>query len=174
MSPVLLTPKGGAAKYDSQDQAFSFSHKQVRFQDGSSSPNLDIPSTVGQGPQSSTLYHASNAALNRTFDVSQISPLALAGVHQDVAVIAAEVSAATAAEASKEFWCMWEPKIIKLKGGYSADMELMFWSWHVAIEAHIVDCDLNNTAALQLIKDQTLEGACHEVKYQLDLCGGGY
>ena len=83
MSQVQLTPKGGAAKYDSQDQAFSFSHKQVRFQDGISSPNLDIPSMAGQGPQSSTPYHTSNAALNRTFNISQISPLALVGVHQD-------------------------------------------------------------------------------------------
>ena len=111
-----VNTKRGAAKYDSQDQAFSFSHKQVRFQDGSSSPDLDIPSMVGQDPQSSTLYHASNAVLNRTFDVSQISPLALVGVHQDVAVIAVEVSAATAAQASKEFWCMWEPKINSCSG----------------------------------------------------------
>ena len=115
---------------------------------------------VGQGPQSSTPYHASNAVLNRTFNISQISPLALVGVHQDVAVIVVEVSAATAAQASKEFRCMWEPKIIKLKGGYLADMELMFWSWCADIEAHIVDCNLNNPAALQLIKDQTLEGVC--------------
>ena len=171
--PGTVNTKRGAAKYDSQDQAFSFSHKQVRFQDGGSSPNLDIPPMVGQGPQSSTLYHTSNAALNRTFDISQISPLASAGVHQDAAVIAAEVSVATAAQASKEFQCMWEPKIIKLKGGYLADAELMFQSWHMDVEAHIVDHDLNNSAALQLIKDQTLEGACCEVEYQLNLCGGG-
>ena len=94
-------------------------------------------------------------------------------VHQDVAVIAVEVSVATAGQASKEFWHMREPKIIKLEGGYLADTELMFWSWRVDIEAHIVDRDLNNPAALQLIKDQTLEGAHHEVEYQLDLCGGG-
>ena len=56
------------------------------------------------------LYHSSNAALNRTFNVSQIPPLASVGVHQDAAVIAVEVSAATAAQASKEFQCMWEPK----------------------------------------------------------------
>ena len=48
----------------------------------------------------------------------------------------------------------------------------MFWSWHVDIEAHIMDCNLNNPAALQLIKDQTLEGAHCEVEYQLNLCGG--
>ena len=83
---------------------------------------------VGQGPQLSTLYRTSNAALNRTFNISQISPLALVGVHQDMAVIATEVSAATAAQASKEFWHMQEPKIIKLKGGYLADAELVFQS----------------------------------------------
>ena len=32
--PGTVNTKRGAAKYDSQDQAFSFSHKQVRFQDG--------------------------------------------------------------------------------------------------------------------------------------------
>ena len=48
----------------------------------------------------------------------------------------------------------------------------MFWSWCADIEAHIMDCDLDNSAALQLIKDQTLESVHHEVEYQLDLCGG--
>ena len=67
---------------------------------------------------------------------------------------------------------MWESKITKLKGGYSADVELMFQSWCAGIEAHIVDHTLNNSAALQLIKDQMLESAHHEVEYQLDLCGG--
>ena len=67
---------------------------------------------------------------------------------------------------------MQEPKITKLKGGYSANVEFVFWSWHADIEAHIMDRDLDNPAALQLIKDQTLEGACHKVEYQLDLCRG--
>ena len=70
---------------------------------GGSCPDLDIPPTVGQGPQSSTPYCASNAALNQTFDVSQISYLVSVGVHQDTAVIAVEVSLATAPQASKEF-----------------------------------------------------------------------
>ena len=171
--PGTVNTKRGAAKYDSQDQVFSFPHKQVRFQDGGGSPDLDIPPVVGQGPQSSTLYHASNVVLNQTFDISQILPLTSAGIHQDVAVIAVEVSAATAAQASKEFQCMREPKITKLKGGYSADTELVFQSWHADIEAHIMDRDLDNPAALQLIKDQTLKGVHCEVEYQLNLCGGG-
>ena len=48
----------------------------------------------------------------------------------------------------------------------------MFQSWHADIEAHIMDHNLNNPAALQLIKNQTLEGAHHKVEYQLDLCRG--
>ena len=40
------------------------------------------------------------------------------------------------------------------------------------IEAHITDHDLDNSAALQLIKDQTQESTCHDVMYQLNLCGG--
>ena len=40
---------------------------------------------------------------------------------RNVATIAAEVSAAAAAQASKEFHRMREPKITKLRGGYSAD-----------------------------------------------------
>ena len=40
------------------------------------------------------------------------------------------------------------------------------------IEAHIQDHELDNKAAIQLIKDMTLENAHREVEFQLDLCGG--
>ena len=67
---------------------------------------------------------------------------------------------------------MREPKITKLRSGYSADAELVFWSWWVAILANIQDRELDNKAAIQLIKEQMLDNTCHEVKFQLDLCGG--
>ena len=51
-------------------------------------------------------------------------------------------------------------------------MERVFQSWCADIKAHIGDHDLNNSTALQLIKDQTQEGMQCEVKYQLNLCGG--
>ena len=51
--------------------------------------------------------------MNRMFNISNISPTYF-GAAQGVATIAAEVSAAAAAQASKEFWCMREPKITKL------------------------------------------------------------
>ena len=109
--------------------------------------------------------------MNRTFDVSGISPTNLGAAH-DAATIAAEVSAAAAAQVSKEFWHMQEPKITKLRGGYSADTELVFRSWRVDILANIHDRELDNKSAIQLIKEQTLDNARHEVKFQLDLCGG--
>ena len=84
----------------------------------------------------------------------------------------AEVSAAAAGQVSKEFCRMREPKITKLRGGYSADAELMFHSWKSDILAHITDRELDNKAAIQLIKEQTLDNARREVEFQLDLCGG--
>ena len=67
--------------------------------------------------------------LNQTFDISGIPPANL-GNAQDAATIVAEVlTAAVAARVSKEFPQMWEPKITKLRGGYSADAELVFRSW---------------------------------------------
>ena len=62
---------------------------------------------------------ASAVQSDRTFDVSPVAPLVQDS--KDAAMIAAEVSAATAVQASKEFCRMCEPKIMKLRGGYSAD-----------------------------------------------------
>ena len=52
---------------------------------------------------------------------------------------------------------MWEPKITKLQGGYSADAELIFQSWQVDILSNIQDHELDNKAVIQLIKEQTLD-----------------
>ena len=40
------------------------------------------------------------------------------------------------------------------------------------MDIHIQDHELDNKAAIQLIKEQTLENVHHEVEFQLDLCGG--
>ena len=71
----------------------------------------------------------------------------------------------------KSFRCMWELKITKLKGGYLADAELVFKTWRADVLVHIQDRELDNQAAIQLIKDQNLDSACREVEFQLDLCG---
>ena len=94
------------------------------------------------------------------------------GNAQDAVTIAAEVLAAAAAQVSKEFRHMREPKMTKLHGGYSADVELVFWSWRADMLANIQDRELDNKAAIQLIKEQTLDNTRREVEFQLDLCGG--
>ena len=115
--------------------------------DDQANPNLSQAN-----PRSST-PHRGAKPINRTFDVSHIPPLT--GSPQDTAAIAAEVSATAAVQASKEFCWMRDPKIAKFKGGYSADTKLTFWSWHSDIMAHIQDCELDNKASVQLIKDMT-------------------
>ena len=123
-------------------------------------------------PYSSTPFRGSSQVpLNRTFDISGI-PISNTGNPQDAATIVPEVSAAAVAQASKEFQHMQEPEITKLGGGYSADAELVFLSWRADILANIQDCELDNKAAIQLIKEQTLDNAHCEVEFRLDLCGG--
>ena len=48
----------------------------------------------------------------------------------------------------------------------------MFRSWKSDILAKINDMELDNKLVIQLIKEQTLDNACREVEFQLDLCGG--
>ena len=93
--PSTVNSQRGAAQYKSQDQASSF-HKQVRFKDNNSSPELrpvvksgggrstltlpvitprlsDISNIPSAPKHSSTPYHAIPS--DRTFDVSTNAPL---------------------------------------------------------------------------------------------------
>ena len=174
--PGTVNARRGAAVYESQDQPLSF-QKHVRFGDRSRMPDLKSDDTDSEDPQiipptipRSSTPHRGKRPRNETFDVSHIPNLT--NVPHDAAAIAAEVSAAAAAQASKEFRRMRDPKITKFKGGYSADAELTFRSWRADILTHIQDRELDNKAAIQLIKDMTLDNARREVEYQLDICGG--
>ena len=191
--PGTVNPCRGATQYESQDQAFSF-QKQVRFEDDNSSPKLGPVANSGEGRPTPTLpvipprlsdiskishpphppHHSSTPyrvpIRDHIFDIEPSAPLM--NESRQVANIAAEVSAAVAVQASKEFWWMREPKITKLRGGYLADTELMFRSWKSDILANIDDRELDNKAAIQLIKEQTLDNARRKVEFQLDLCRG--
>ena len=48
----------------------------------------------------------------------------------------------------------------------------MFRSWKSDILANISNRELDNKAAIHLIKEQTLDNARRKVEFQLDLCGG--
>ena len=107
----------GAAVYSSPDQQFQF-QKHVRFGDRSNRPDLEsnaagsgVPPSHQLLPYSLTPFHGSSQVpLNQTFDVSGIPPANI-GNAQDAATIVAEVSAAAAAQASKEFQCIRSPKL---------------------------------------------------------------
>ena len=113
----MVNTNRGAAVYSSPDQPFQF-QKQVRFRDRSHWPDLEsdaaglgVPPSSHLPPYSSTPFHGSRQVpLNCTFNVSGI-PATNIGNTQDAATIVVEVLAAAAAQVSKEFWCMQEPKI---------------------------------------------------------------
>ena len=57
--------------------------------------------------------------------------------------------------AAHKFQKMWEPKISKLKGGYSSSARLVFESWLKDIHFHVEDRQLMQREAIQLVKDFT-------------------
>ena len=59
--------------------------------------------------------------------------------------------------ATQEFCKLHEPKVNKLKGGYSATANLIFQSWLKDIQVHVEDQNLTQREAMQLIKDFTAE-----------------
>ena len=104
--PGTVNTRRGAATYELWDQALPF-HKNVHFGDrstvpdlkvGGGSSNLSIPQNH-PAPHSSTLS-CDPRPLEKIFDISQIVPLS--NETHTAASIAAEVSAATAAQASKQ------------------------------------------------------------------------
>ena len=170
----MVNTRRGATTYESWDQAFPF-QKHVQFGDSSPVPHLKLdggpsdPLNSSHIPRSSMPYH-NTKPIDKMFDVSQIASLLSESCN--AATIVAEVSAAAAAQVSKEFCHMHNPKITKFKGGYSADAKLLFCSWHMGILSHIEDCELDNKVAIQLINDMTSKSAQREVEFQLELCGG--
>ena len=66
--------------------------------------------------------------------------------------------------AAQEFCKLHEPKINKLKGGYSATVNLIFLSWLKDINVHVEDWNLTERLAIQLVKNFTAERGCNEVE----------
>ena len=70
--------------------------------------------------------------------------------------------------AAQEFKKIREPKIAKLKVGYSANTALIFNSWLKGIDMCVQDCNLTEHEAVQLVKDYTIEHAHGAVEFYLD------
>ena len=71
--------------------------------------------------------------------------------------------------AAQEFRKLREPKINKLKGGYSATANLIFQSWLKDINAHVEDRNLTEREAIQLVKDFTADRARDEVEFYMGM-----
>ena len=71
-----------------------------------------------------------------------------------------------------EFHKLHEPKINKLKGGYSATVNLIFQSWLKDIRVHVEDRNLTEREAMQLVKDFTAEHAHNEVEFYMGMVAG--
>ena len=69
----------------------------------------------------------------------------------------------------QEFCKLREPKINKLKGGYSATANLIFQFWLKDINAHVEDQNLTDREAIQLVKDFTAERAHNEVEFYMGI-----
>ena len=71
--------------------------------------------------------------------------------------------------AMQEFCKMHEPKITKLKGGYSATANLIFQSSLKDIQVHVEDQNLSQREAMQLIKDFTAEHAHNDLEFYMGI-----
>ena len=71
--------------------------------------------------------------------------------------------------AGQEFRKLHEPKINKLKGGYSATANLIFQLWLKDINVHVQDRNLTEREAIQLVKDFTAKRACNEVEFYMGM-----
>ena len=71
--------------------------------------------------------------------------------------------------AAREFRKMREPKMSKLKGGYSSLVGLIIQSWLKDIHVHVEDRRLMQRDAIQLVKDFTAECAQDEVGFYMGM-----
>ena len=71
--------------------------------------------------------------------------------------------------AAWEFCKLHEPKINKLKGGYSATANLIFQYWLKDIRVHVEDRNISQKEAIQLVKDFTAEHARNEVEFYVGM-----
>ena len=71
--------------------------------------------------------------------------------------------------AATEFQKLREPKVAKLKGGYSSDANLVFQTWLKDIWVYVLEHHLSQWDAIQLVKDYTSEHAQLKVEYYLGM-----
>ena len=98
-----------------------------------------------------------NTAKHSQFtDVQHPEEVATAAVNSTVHAMASELRK------------MNEPKLVKLKGGYTTEANLFLQSWAKDVQAIVIDRQMSDNEALQLIKEHTEGTARRQVDNYLD------
>ena len=133
-------------------------NKQVHFGQGSSTPRRPMNfHDVSNETITSGIDGTVNTAKHSRFtDVQHPEEVATAAVNSTVHAVASELRK------------MKEPKLAKLKGGYTTEANLFFQSWAKDVQAIFIDRQMSDNEALQLIKEHTEGTARHQVDNYLD------
>ena len=152
----------------SHGQKMTFRSPVVRLGSVSSTPHL-VPQPVSfdvlQIPDSKT----SGKDTDSEAEVRPRTPhVKIKRMKEDASMMDASMASHSLQLVAEEFRKIHEPKIQKLKGGYSANAMLVFNSWLKDIKMCVKERNLTNMEAVQLVKDYTSEGARGVVEFYLD------
>ena len=131
---------------------------QVHFGQRSSTPRRPMNfQDVSNETITSGIDGPVNTAKHSQFtDVQHPEEVATAAVNSTVHAVASELRK------------MKEPKLAKLKGGYTTEANLFFQSWAKDVQAIVNDRQMSDNEALQLIKEHTEGTARRQVDNYLD------
>ena len=134
------------------DSTIAPPNKQVHFGQRSSTPRrpMNFHDVSNETITSGTAKHS------QFTDVQHPEQVATAAVNSTVHAVASELRK------------MKEPKLAKLKGGYTTEANLFFQSWAKDVQAIVIDRQMSDNEALQLIKEHTEGAARRQVDNYLD------
>ena len=140
------------------DSTIAPPNKQVHFGQRSSTPRrpMNFQDVSHDTITSGTDGPVNTARHSQFTDVQHPEEVATAAVNSTVHAVASELRK------------MKEPKLAKLKGGYTTEANLFFQSWAKDVQAIVIDRQMSDNEALQLIKEHTEGAAHHQVDNYLD------
>ena len=135
------------------DSTIAPPNKQVHFGQRSSTPRrpMNFQDVSHDTITSGTDGPVNTARHSQFTDVQHPEEVATAAVNSTVHAVASELRK------------MKEPKLAKLKGGYTTEANLFFQSWAKDVQAIVIDRQMSDNEALQLIKEHTEGAACRQV-----------
>ena len=140
------------------DSTIAPPNKQVHFGQRSSTPRrpMNFHDVSNETITSGIDGPVNTAKHSQCTDLQHPEEVATAAVNSTVHAVASELRK------------MKEPKLAKLKGGYTTEANLFFQSWAKDVQAIVIDRQMSDNEALQLIKEHTEGTARRQVDNYLD------